>query len=84
MSNRITETQVEKITRWSRQIGNNRVTLMFDCDVAGEEGAKEALWLLAQQRLDVRLVWSQKMHGVEFDGKQPELIVAADVEILLH
>ena len=54
MSSRITEAQVEKVARWARQIANGRVALMFDCEPAGDEGAKEALWLLSQRRLDVR------------------------------
>ena len=48
MSNRITETQVAKITAWAKQLGNNKVTLLFDCEPTGDEGAKEAIWLFAQ------------------------------------
>ena len=35
MSNRMTEAQGEKITRFAKQLGVNRVNLMFDCDEAG-------------------------------------------------
>ncbi len=72
MSNRITEAQVEKITRWSRQLASGKVTLLFDCEPTGDDGAKEALWLLAQRGLNVRLGWSEAMHGGVFKGRQPE------------
>jgi hypothetical protein len=48
------------------------------------EGAKEALWYFAQQRLGVRLAWSSTMHGGEFSGKQPELLARANVDVLLQ
>jgi hypothetical protein len=72
MSNRITETQVEKLIRWSRQLASGKVTLLFDCEPTGDDGAKEALWLLAQRGLNVRLGWSEAMHGGAFKGRQPE------------
>ena len=49
---------------------------MFDCEDTGDEGAKEALWLLAQRGLDVRLAWSKAMHGGQFAGRQPESLTA--------
>jgi len=72
MSNRITIDQVEKITRWSRQLASGKVTLLFDCEQTGDDGAKEALWLLAQRGLNTRLGWTQAMHGGAFQGRQPE------------
>ena len=83
MSNRMTEAQVGKIVRWARQIGSGRVTLMFDCEPTGDEGAKEALWQLAQRRLDVRLAWSLSMHEGAYAGKQPEVLTREDVERML-
>ena len=83
MSNRMTEAQVGKIARWAKQIGSGRVTLMFDCDPGGVEGAKEALWHFAEQRLEVRLAWSPAMHGGAYVGKQPETLAREDVERLL-
>jgi 5S rRNA maturation endonuclease (ribonuclease M5) len=83
MSNRMTETQGEKIARWAKQIGSGRVTLMFDCDAGGVEGAKEALWRFAEQRLEVRLAWSPSMHEGAYAGKQPETLTREDVERLL-
>jgi DNA primase len=83
MSNRMTEAQGEKITRWAKQIGGNRVTLMFDCEPTGVDGAKEALWYFAQQQLDVRLAWSPSMHGGAYAGKQPESLTRQQVDALL-
>lgn len=73
-SNRITEQQAKKVVRWARQLAGGKVSLMFDCEPTGDEGAKEALWLFAQiaPDLHVRLVWSQGMHEGRFRGKQPE------------
>ena len=83
MSNRMTEAQGEKIARWAKQIGSGRVTLMFDCDAGGVEGAKEALWRFAEQRLEVRLAWAPSMHEGAYAGKQPETLTREDVERLL-
>ncbi len=83
MSNRMTGHQGEKITRFAKQLGVNRINLMFDCDEAGTEGAKEALWFFAERQLDVRLVWSPAMHDGEFKGSQPEALSQSNVETLL-
>lgn len=71
-SNRMTDEQVRKLARWSKRLAGGKVVLMFDCQATGDEGAKEALWMLAQRGLDVRLAWSQVMHGGKFAGRQPE------------
>ena len=60
------------------------MTLMFDCEPAGDEGAKEALWLLGQRSLDVRLAWSQAMHGGTFAGRQPESMTREEWEEVLR
>ena len=83
MSNRITVDQVEKITRWSRQLASGKVTLLFDCEQTGDDGAKEALWLLAQRGLNVRLGWSQSMHGGAFIGRQPENLTRQEWEQMM-
>lgn len=76
MSNKMTAEQAEKIERFARSLAGGKVTLLFDADDAGESGAKESLWLLAQRQLDVRLAWSRRMHGGRFDGRQPETLTA--------
>lgn len=83
MSNRMTEPQGEKITRFAKQLGINRINLMFDCDEPGTEGAKEALWFFAERQIDVRLVWSPGTHDGEFKGWQPESLSQSNVESIL-
>lgn len=78
MSNKITEHQVAKVERFSKMLAGGKVTLLFDADDAGDAGAKEALWLLAQRGLDVRLGWSKAMHGGAFAGRQPEGLCASE------
>jgi len=82
MSNRMTEAQGEKIVRFAKQLANGRVNLMFDCEASGVDGAKEALWFLAERRLDVRVTWSPAMHGGEFKGWQPESLSQSNIEAL--
>ena len=85
MSNRMTEQQGEKITRFAKQLGINRINLMLDCDAAGTEGAKEALWFFAERRLDVRLVWSPVMHAGVFQVRQPENLSREELDAaILH
>lgn len=80
MSNRITEQQVTKVERWAKVLASGKLTLLFDADEAGDTGAKEALWLFGQRRLDVRLGWSRAMHGGQFMGKQPETLTREEWE----
>ena len=72
MSNRITEHQIEKIARWAKQLADGKVSLFFDCEQTGDDGAKEAIWQFLERGLDVRLGWSQAIHGGAFKGRQPE------------
>ena len=83
MSNRMTDEQGEKIARFAKQLGINRVNLMFDCEATGVDGAKEALWFFAERQLDVRLVWSPRMHGGAHSGKQPESLSREEMSALL-
>ena len=83
MSNRITETQVEKVVRFVKLLSRGKVALFFDADGPGDDGAKEALWLLAERGLDVRLVWSREMHGGQFADRQPEEVTREEWESVL-
>jgi 5S rRNA maturation endonuclease (ribonuclease M5) len=83
MSNRMTEAQGEKIMRFAKQLNVGRINLMLDCDETGTEGTKEALWYFAEHRMEVRLVWSPKMHDGQFAGKQPESLSMSDVSVLM-
>ena len=80
MSNRMTEMQGDKVALWAKQLANGRVTLMFDCEPSGIDGAKEALWFFAQRMLDVRLAWTPWMHGGKFVGRQPENLTREEWE----
>lgn len=84
MSNKITEQQVTKVERWAKSLSGGKVSILFDADDAGDEGAKEAHWLLAQRGLDVRLGWSRAMHGGEFVGRQPENMTAEEWEQVIR
>ena len=70
-ANTITAEQAVKVTTWSKQLAGGRVTLLFDCDGEGDEGAKQALWELGQHGR-VQLAWSSRSHGGKFKGREPE------------
>ena len=73
MSNRITDEQLRKVVAWAQQLPDGKVTLMFDNDEHGTEGAKETLWKLHQlDGITPRLAWSNEMFGGAFAGRQPE------------
>lgn len=74
-SNRMTEEQADKIARFAKTLAEGMVTLLMDCDDPGDEGAKDALWMLSERQLRVRLGWTQAMHAGAFRGRQPESIV---------
>jgi hypothetical protein len=83
MSNKITTEQIAKIERWAKALAQGKVTLLFDADEPGDTGAKEALWLLAQRQLQVRLGWSRAMHGGAFADRQPESLTREEWEMLV-
>ncbi len=84
MSNRMTEAQGEKIATWAMRLASGRVTLMFDCEASGIEGAKDALWFFAEQGLDVRVAWTPSMHGGKFAGRQPETMIREEWESVIR
>lgn len=84
MSNKITQEQIAKVERWAKSLAGGKVTLLFDADDAGDNGAKESLWLFAQRSLDVRLGWSRAMHGGRFDGRQPEQLTPEEWQAALR
>jgi len=78
-SNRMTREQADKVARWGKQLSAGKVALLLDCEPTGDEGAKEAAWLLLQRGVDVRVAWSQAMHGGVFRGRQPESLTEAEL-----
>lgn len=83
MSNKITDGQIAKVERWARVLASGKVTILFDADDAGDEGAKGAAWQFLQRGLDVRLGWSQDMLAGLFRGRQPEGIKRDEWEQLI-
>lgn len=77
MSNTITNAQVEKLASWVEQLQAPGVTLLLDCDEEGENGAKQAAWLLAQ-RCRVRVGWTGATHGGVFKNRQPESLTGEE------
>ena len=84
MSNKITEGQIDKIERFARRLSGGKVVLLFDADEAGDEGAKEAAWHLLQRSLDVRLRWTQAMHGGVFRDRQPESLTCEECDQMIR
>ncbi|MEX1096299.1 MAG: toprim domain-containing protein [Planctomycetales bacterium] len=76
-SNTISKAQVQKLARWAQQLSGGTVTLLLDCDAAGENGAKQALIELAPH-CRVRLGWSPALYGGRFRGRQPESLTAEE------
>ena len=83
LSNRITEQQVETVARWAGQLAEGKVTLLFDFDPAGVEGAKNALWRLTPRGLHVRVAWTPESHDGTVAGRQPESLTRDEIETLL-
>ena len=58
-----------KIVEWSKNLCGGKVTLALDRDDPGQNGAKEALWKLAQHGLAVVTAWGCG----EYDVVQPDV-----------
>ncbi|MEZ6055474.1 MAG: toprim domain-containing protein [Planctomycetaceae bacterium] len=71
-SNKATDTQIEKLTRFAKQAAHNRITLLPDCDEEGESAFKDLLWKLAEHQVQVRLACTSHMFNGHFAGLQPE------------
>ena len=66
-SNKATEQQIEMLTKFARQVANNRVMLFPDQDEEGTAGFKDLLWSLAERKLAVSLA-----NPTDNDEYQPE------------
>lgn len=76
-SNTITEEQAEKLAALARELGGDTVSVMFDLDREGENGAKQAILMLAE-RCRVRFGWSAAISEGKFRGRQPESLSAVE------
>ncbi|MBW3596960.1 MAG: hypothetical protein KY475_06760, partial [Planctomycetes bacterium] len=79
-SNQIADQHLAKIIERANRLASGRVSLLFDCNDAGDAGAKEAAWKLLQASVDVRLGWSQDTHGRQFRGKEPECLTRSLID----
>lgn len=70
-SNTITTEQADKLAALAQEFGGDTVTVMFDLDREGENGAKQAILMLVE-RCRARMAWSADMSGGKFRGRQPE------------
>jgi hypothetical protein len=80
-TNRITEGQIEKLSRWSRDLSGGKITLMLDNDHEGFEGSLESLKKLSAHA-HVRTVWTPDCFGGKYRGKQPEELERNDLMAL--
>ncbi|QDU10881.1 toprim domain-containing protein [Gimesia aquarii] len=76
-SNTITETQADKLATLANQIPGGHVSVMFDLDQEGENGAKQTVLELAK-RCCVRLAWTANHAKGNFKGRQPESVTSED------
>ena len=80
-SNTITAHQAKKTADKGHRLGVP-IGVMFDCDIEEENGAKQAIWELAQQRACVRLPWFRSMQGGKFADRQPESLTEEEWEAI--
>jgi 5S rRNA maturation endonuclease (ribonuclease M5) len=72
MSNRLTDEQVDRLRKYARKYGYNRVGIMHDADAPGDDGAKKSLWRLHELGIDGYLVWSRGKFAGKYADRQPE------------
>ncbi|QDV48471.1 toprim domain-containing protein [Gimesia fumaroli] len=76
-SNTVTESQADKLATLANSIPGGHVSVMFDLDREGENGAKQTVMELAK-RCRVRLAWSIDFADGRFKGRQPESVTVED------
>ncbi len=82
-SNKATDEQIDKISRFAKQVAHGKVVLLPDTDAEGEEGFRELLWKLHQlDGLTIRLGWSTETHGKRFANRQPESLSIEEWNLL--
>ncbi len=70
-SNMITETQAKKLSTLANEIPGGYISVMFDLDREGKNGAKQAVLELVK-RCCVRIGWNSELADSIFQGQQPE------------
>jgi hypothetical protein len=82
-SNTVTEEQADKLAALAREFGGDTVSVMFDLDREGENGAKQAVVELAR-RCRVRYAWTASMDTCRIPGQQPESITKEHFDAILR
>ncbi|WP_298869056.1 toprim domain-containing protein, partial [uncultured Gimesia sp.] len=82
-SNTITETQADKLATLANNTPGGHISVMFDLDKEGENGAKQTVLELAK-RCRVRLAWSIDLVDGQFKGRQPESVTAEDWDMTIY
>jgi len=77
LSNKATQHQVERIAELAKQVSDGVVTMLYDCDEAGNSGADRDTVLLSKH-CRVQRGWSNEMHGGAFVGKEPSHLTVTD------
>lgn len=78
-SNTVTAEQADKLAALAYEFGDGTVSVMFDLDREGENGAKQAVVELAA-RCRVRFAWTAASVGGLFRGRQPESVSGQEWE----
>lgn len=80
-SNQATQTQIERIAELAHSVAGGVITLLLDCDDAGDQGA-DAFCLEASKHARVQRAWSQSMYDGRFAGRQPESLTMPEAKEL--
>jgi len=79
-SNSVTDDQADKLAALAREFGGGTVSVMFDLDREGDNGAKQAVLALAE-RCRVRCFWTTNIAAGRFRGRQPESLSRQESEV---
>jgi len=82
-SNTLTGDQANKLAFLANEIGGGTVSVMFDLDREGENGAKQAILELATL-CRVRYAWTSELAGGLFNGRQPESVTIEEWKTTIH
>jgi len=78
-SNMITETQAIILAILANETHNTHISIMFDLDKEGENGAKQTVLELAK-RCCVRLAWNSEFAEGQFKRRQPESLTEEELK----
>ena len=82
-SNTVTGEQANKLASLANEIGSGAVSVMFDLDREGANGAKQVILELATL-CRVRYAWTPELAGGLFKGRQPESVTIEEWKTTIH